>query len=178
MNGLTIDPNGVHVIGNHNNFDLNSNYLYSFDGKIYEYLTYTDTLNSSVQFKFINGNISTQAETVPSSCNVSSYREIVFGRDTVMPAVCFGSCSPCVNGISNSYKNIMGLAVPNPFNSSCIITISNENPGTFRLYNSCGALIKTYEYFSGKFILYREELPAGLYYIINQENESLKLIMQ
>jgi len=37
---------GVHVAGTIIVLTPTTNYLYSFDGKIYEYITYIDTLNS------------------------------------------------------------------------------------------------------------------------------------
>ncbi|MFN3952415.1 MAG: T9SS type A sorting domain-containing protein, partial [Thermaurantimonas sp.] len=48
--------------------------------------------------KFINGNAWGQDETVPTACGFGSPANrlvVVPQTDTILPAVCFGSCSPC-----------------------------------------------------------------------------------
>ena len=54
---------------------------------------------------------------------------------------------------------------PNPFSESPRIQIKNKSGNTmFKLFHASGSLTRMYENITDDFMLYRKDLPAGLYY--------------
>jgi 1,4-alpha-glucan branching enzyme len=96
MQGTTVSPNGVHVAGTFNGDSPSSTLMSDVDGDfIYTALVQVPA-NSTVRYVFVNGNISAQAELVPSACAVNAKRQIQVGTvNTEAPVVCFASCSDC-----------------------------------------------------------------------------------
>ncbi len=115
QNEASIDPSGVHVAGNFQNWNTTADILYSFGGTVYEKIVYVDPA-STVDYKFYNGNTAGAAEVVPGPCNVNSNRELVMAADTVFAAaICYASCGACgATGIAE--HNVEGVisAWPNP----------------------------------------------------------------
>jgi len=70
--------------------------------------------------------------------------KLIFMKDTVLPVVCFNSCTACVNGISNlSAKTKMSIA-PNPFHYSTTVKFSNNAKTDVNIYDALGKLVRTY----------------------------------
>jgi hypothetical protein len=95
MQNETISPNGVHVSGTFNNWNYAQNLLTSAGGTIYE-TSVTMEEGTYLEFLYVNGITSQQAETVPGACSVNGNRYFtVPAHDTLMTAYCFGSCTSC-----------------------------------------------------------------------------------
>ncbi|GCD76792.1 hypothetical protein JCM31826_02740 [Thermaurantimonas aggregans] len=91
-------PAGVHIAGNFQGWNPAATPM-TFDSAS-GFWTYTTALNEgdTVQYKFINGNAWGNDETVPAACGIGTPANrfvVVPVNDTVLPAVCFGSCNPC-----------------------------------------------------------------------------------
>ena len=81
---------------------------------IYE-VTLSVPANSSIQYKFINGNTMANSETVPTACvgpnNIDRVATFAYGDSTMSP-VCFGKCTDCAAGLGESLQNVS--LFPNP----------------------------------------------------------------
>ncbi len=90
-----VSPNGVHLAGTFQDWNPGSTEMTLTTGSIYE-ITLMLEEASSHEFKYINGNTFADAETVPADCSQNGNRFFtVPAEDTIMTAVCFGSCDPC-----------------------------------------------------------------------------------
>jgi alpha-amylase len=110
MQGQTVSANGVHVAGN---FQALAGYGTDWDATtipladpeadgIYEALVSLPAAGR-FQYKFINGTAWAGAEAVPGTCGTDDsnggFNRILDATADVntLPAVCFGSCTPCGN---------------------------------------------------------------------------------
>jgi hypothetical protein len=101
MSNETVSPDGVHVAGTFQGWDPAATGLTLVSDDIYEY-TQIFTSGAYLEYKFINGNTFDDTETVPEACGVPDGQGgfnrylIVPANDTVLPALCFSSCEPCI----------------------------------------------------------------------------------
>ncbi|WP_165370562.1 alpha-amylase family glycosyl hydrolase [Hymenobacter persicinus] len=108
MRGRTVPRSGVHVVGNFQalagygaNWDPTSILLTDNNGDgIYD-ARVTLPANGRFQYKYVNGNVLTAAETVPAACgfndgtgNVTRILDATAALTTV-PTVCFATCDAC-----------------------------------------------------------------------------------
>ncbi|MEN9640205.1 MAG: hypothetical protein RLZZ262_2074, partial [Bacteroidota bacterium] len=100
MSEQTVSPNGVHVAGSFQGWNPSSTLMNSIGNGLYSY-TMEVAENSSINYKFINGNDWPQAEVVPSTCGLSDgfggYNRAlsVQTADVTGSSVCFGECEAC-----------------------------------------------------------------------------------
>ena len=103
MRQQTIGPNGVHVAGDFqaaagfaSDWDPSSTALSDSDGdSIYTLSVQVPTGN--YEYKFINGNSFTDDENLWSQpCQSNGNRSLALTSDSILTAVCYASCSPCV----------------------------------------------------------------------------------
>jgi 1,4-alpha-glucan branching enzyme len=101
MTREAISAEGIHLAGTFNGWNPLANPLIEISENIYS-TTLTLNENDIHQYLFVNGNTSGGYETVPAACGYSGTtggleRQIIIpAADTILPAVCFASCSPCV----------------------------------------------------------------------------------
>jgi len=96
MSEQTVSPLGVHIAGSFQGWNPGSSLMTDQGNNIYES---TFSLPSGIyyEYKFVNGNAWGWAETVPAGCAANNNRFItVPDQNTVLTAVCFGSCVACV----------------------------------------------------------------------------------
>jgi hypothetical protein len=98
-----INPDGVHVAGNVQDWDPATTELMDSDGDlIYEGLYEYDPMlledNGDLLYKFINGNIWELAEQPEGDCSDDNFNRIEsgVGADHVTESWCFGACDLCV----------------------------------------------------------------------------------
>jgi hypothetical protein len=99
-----VNANGVHVAGSFQGWNPAAtklvNYTGSgaFGGGKYTTLVYADTNSGMAKFKFINGNIWDNAESVPAECKVDNdgNRGVEVGVDAITYDVCYSKCGVCV----------------------------------------------------------------------------------
>ena len=105
---------GVHVAGDWQGNDPATTRMYSFDGNVYQYIAYIDsTLNAVEQgFKYANGNAAPDLEFIAGACATNNNGRGVFVTlDTVLPVVCFNSCSACTPAATTPEHEISGVTV-------------------------------------------------------------------
>jgi hypothetical protein len=101
MSQQTVSAAGVFVAGTFNGFNASANPMLSIGGGIYEATIAIDA-GVTAQYVFINGNGFTFQETVPAICGVNNgfggYNRSIIAPNTttILPTVCFSSCSDCV----------------------------------------------------------------------------------
>lgn len=178
----SINSNKIHISGSFQNNNPATTILYSFVPKIYEVISYVDTVNH--QFKFVNGNQTNNAEVVPAACAVSGNRKIVASKDTVLPVVCFASCDTCLkaSAIYNSPLTNINIA-PNPAQEFVKINLGLNLDVDFVLFNQLGEVVGTGNISNQQeFIIHRNNLNSGIYYLnlIHKEQgkKSFKIIFE
>lgn len=183
-NSLPVSTNGVHVGNNMNGFNSTDVRLYSFGNDLYEIINYFTP--NSYSYKFFNGNSAITTETISGSCSVFGNRDLTFSKDTVLPTVCFSSCSACVAAsLTEINKSTISFKLfPNPTkNSFSIESSANDEIENIAIYNVSGQQvmlitdIKQRAYTISDLIL-----SEGLYFvkiIDNQKHQqNLKLIIE
>lgn len=100
MSEQTVSPDGIHVAGSFQGWDPSSSLMNDMGNGIYA-LTFTLNQGEHHNYKFINGNDWAFVETVPAQCGepdgFGGYNRFfdVPANDTILMAVCFGSCQEC-----------------------------------------------------------------------------------
>ncbi|MFN3951390.1 MAG: hypothetical protein ACK4KT_03190, partial [Thermaurantimonas sp.] len=98
LGNIPANANGVHIAGSFNNWNPAATSMTLDTTTGFWVRTLPLPQGDSVQYKFINGNAWGQDETVPTACGFGSPANrlvVVPQTDTILPAVCFGSCDPC-----------------------------------------------------------------------------------
>jgi hypothetical protein len=114
-----VSPDGVHVMGNFQGWNASVTPMTDGDGDGIYQVTIEVEENSNLLYKFVNGNVDTLAEYVPSVCGLpdgfGSYNRLLeLGvSDVIAPVVCFGQCENC---------NV----VEPPVNVTFLVNMSNE----------------------------------------------------
>ena len=99
MSNQTVSPNGVHIAGDFQNWNPVTTPMAPEGNGIYTY-THTFEAGQSIEYKFINGNDWSGAEQIPANCAQNGNRFLTIpDQNTILPAVCFGSCNPCGNPV-------------------------------------------------------------------------------
>ena len=110
-----ISADGIHVAGDFQGWSPSTTPMTDANNDgIYE-VTVTVPANSSIQYKFINGNAWGSDESVPSACVVptTNNRGATFAYgDSTMSPVCYGKCTDCAAGLGESLQNVS--LFPNP----------------------------------------------------------------
>jgi hypothetical protein len=175
-----VDPAGIHVAGIHQGWDPAKTMMYSFGGGVYEIINYV-TLGS-YEFKYYNGNISGTEEMVPATCASNTNRSLTVVKDTILEAVCFGSCSVCsISGIAWNTAPADFKLYPNPAVNETILEFNgNAAPESIELRNVLGKTIRTVRSFNGnKVILEKNNLESGIYFLViksGTKTRAIKLI--
>lgn len=168
-NETVLSPNGVHVAGNFQaqTWNAKNNILYSFGAGIYEVIAYAPA--GVYEFKYYNGNLSGNAETVPFGCAVNNNRSHNLVADTILPAVCYNACTSCSLASVFEYSSeISGLKMyPNPITHISVLEFQTKNT-VYNIYLSdiSGRVLRTYRSENGEAVeIRKEDLKAGVYFV-------------
>ena len=112
MSEQTVDVNGVHIAGSFQGWLPDASPLTDMGSGIWS-ITASIPENTSIEFKFVNGNAWGLDELVPVECAVSGNRTFNVGTaNESVPVVCFASCvacppvSGCTDPMASNYNNI------------------------------------------------------------------------
>lgn len=110
-----ISANGIHVAGDFQGWDPAATAMTDANNDgIYE-VTINVPANSSIQYKFINGNAWGADEAVPAACSVAGTANrgatFTYGDSTMAP-VCYGKCTDCMASLDENLQNVS--LFPNP----------------------------------------------------------------
>ena len=142
----TISPDGVHIAGTFQGWNPGTTPMVNTGDDIY---AYTDSLltNTSVQYKFVNGNTAAGYEIVPFNCSSNGDRTFfVTANDTILNLVCFAECDTCdFTGIGESQRKDLSLTqnFPNPCREITQIGYKINEDGNLKLvvYSPIGQVV-------------------------------------
>lgn len=165
----SISTNGVHVASTLNGFNYANVRMYSFNGNVFEYHGYTDS-NTTIEYKYVNGNALANAETVPTACASNSNRSILVTNDVILDSICYSSCEACITGgtgianIDNSKSEL--VVYPNPATNQVEISYS----GTINqiiVADITGKEVKNvyYNNLKNSILLNLADLQSGMYIV-------------
>lgn len=125
-----VSPDGIHLTGSFQDWDLTANEMTDIGNSIYE-TTITLWSGDYHQYKFINGITWEDSEIVPADCghddgNGGYNRFITVPAENLqMGDFCFSSCDPCSVGTGENFESIndAGFTIisPNPFDNTLSI---------------------------------------------------------
>jgi 1,4-alpha-glucan branching enzyme len=115
MSLQTVNPAGVHVAGNFQGWNPAGTPLTNMGANLWS-VTVSVAANSTLEYKFINGNAWGNDEGIPNECNVFGNRSYTVGlSDVSIPTVCFASCSTCFPPVHNvTFQVDMSNTAVNP----------------------------------------------------------------
>ncbi len=184
QNEPSVSPLGVHIEGDYNAFATPER-MYSFATGIWEDINHVDTTVAMANYRYMNGNLPADVENLGgASCAAGGLRMLMVPKDTVLPVVCFGSCTDCI-AAGTAVAWVPRLEVyPNPAAEAATVRLSNHfGDWTLRLQDQQGRVVWS-RAGSGEQLLRieRGHLPAGLYFVevrdVNGDHATQKLIFQ
>jgi hypothetical protein len=145
MQNVPINPNGVHIATDADNYNYENKHMYSFDNKNFEYLTYVDSTPISTQkYKFANGNSVIDAESSFLTCFVNGYRNATASKDTIINNLCYNSCAACGPLAINDIKPINAIAIKtNPVSQILVIENLIDEWTNYNIFNMLGKKVHT-----------------------------------
>jgi hypothetical protein len=169
-NEPSVSPNGVHVGGTFQSSTWNAknNILYSFGANLYEVIAYAPT--GTYEFKYYNGNQTSNIETVSGSCtNINGNRTQLLTQDTIVNTVCYKACVSCsLAGVYEFSNAISGMKLyPNPTNDQSTLEFTDKDSDyTITVSDLSGRTLRSYQSVKGEPVSIRkEELTAGIYFV-------------
>jgi len=153
MSGVFVSADGVHLTGSFQGWDPAATAMADQGNGIYA-VTINLLSGDAIEYKFVNGNEWGEDETVPVECALNGNRFItVPDVNTVLDAVCYGSCSVCPPLVEVTFQIDMAYE-----------TVSGEGvhiAGSFQGWNP-GSTAMTLAY--DAVYTYSTSLPQGYYY--------------
>jgi hypothetical protein len=170
----SVNSSGVHLISDYQGFNPQTNILYSFGANVYEVINYVDV--GSHIYKFVNGNTTSEIESVPVLCSDPvGYRGVISATDIVLPVDCFGGCAACsVSGLIESSHSTFNL-FPNPVKDFLYVRFESERERLIQIYDLNGKMV--FENSSSNIVesINSSTLEAGTYQIKTIEVSSNKV---
>ena len=123
MYNQTLSPDGVRIAGAFQGWDPSSTLMNNVSGNLWE-ITLTLEINSTYEFKYVNGNSWGEDELIPLGCQQNGNRFcFVAEDDLILDVVCFEECSACEGCTDLSAENYNPNALID--DGSCILNPSN-----------------------------------------------------
>lgn len=162
---VSVDVEGVHVIGDFQNWELNQTYMYSFVPNVHEVIAYATLGNH--QYRFVNGEIEMGMELGLDSCFTDHVRLLELVSDSVLTVVCFDACTQdCDNSVDiQNYGGLIENIYPNPSWGVFHLNLMNLDEGNIIIWDCRGKMVKL-ERFNGKSLdMDFSDLPVGEYVV-------------
>jgi hypothetical protein len=171
---------GVYVAGSFNNFNPSGTPMVSEGNGVYS-VTVNIQENTSVTYKFLNGNDWPAAEAVPFECGVNDgfggyNRNLVTNNsDVLLPTICFASCEACIVDNVQEAINSDFTFYPNPAND--VINLNGLTPNSdVIIYDVTGKIAFKTRVNASSVTLNVSQLERGMYVIREStSNKSLRL---
>lgn len=130
MSMQTVPPEGVHIAGSFQGWDPGATLMAPAANNIYEYAQDFQA-GEMLEYKFINGDEWGEDESVPPACAQNNNRYLtVPAEDTLLVAVCFGSCNPCSTPVSITFQVDMSEQTVSPNGVHIAGSFQGWNPGS------------------------------------------------
>jgi 1,4-alpha-glucan branching enzyme len=161
MNLETIDPDGVHIAGNFNNWSTSANPMNNLGAGIYG-VTIPSIFGNEIEYRFVNGNTSDGFETVPGECGVPDGNEI-YNRflstpenDSTLSIVCFSRCTLCPPTHEVTFSVDMSQQTVSPDGVHLAGSFNDFDPASLLMLNQGNSVyVVTIELIEDEFITYR-----------------------
>jgi len=170
----SVNGSGVHLAGDFQGWDTKKTILYSFGSNIYEVICYHDA--GAVEYKYYNGNVSGNTETIPGACaSTNGNRTLQVSADIVLDAVCYNGCAACSTTGLNELNSHSGFSMyPNPArNESAISFEKSSGSKLITVYDLKGRVVAELgSENENKVVLPLATLSQGLYVVAVKFNET------
>ncbi|MBC8485791.1 MAG: T9SS type A sorting domain-containing protein [Bacteroidetes bacterium] len=135
MSQQTVPPEGVHIAGSFQGWDPGATLMTDIGNNIYSY-SQDFTGGDYIEYKFVNGDEWGEDESVPAACAQNNNRFLTVPvADTVLIAVCFGSCNPCGDPVNITFQIDMSEQTVSPNGVHIAGSFQGWNPGTTQMTN-------------------------------------------
>ncbi len=132
MSQQTVDAAGVHLVGNFQGFDAQATPLTDIGGGLWS-ITLPFTAGQVLEYKYINGTMFGQDETVPEACGIDNgfggfnRTFTTTAADAVITTHCYGFCVPCNQVVIDGCTNFLAANYDpqaNNDNGSCLFEVT------------------------------------------------------
>lgn len=161
MRDQTVSPNGVHLAGSFNNWSPTATAMNLLSGTVYA-ASVNIVSDSLYPYRFVNGNTTSNFESVPVACGVPStfggYDRSILNSDgdSVLTEVCFSSCVACPPLYQVTFKVDMSNEVINPNGVHLAGSFNNWSTSATPLSNLGNNVFGiTLPFATGTFLTYR-----------------------
>ncbi len=170
----SVSIKGVHLVSNFNQWKPEGSFMYSFEGKIYEFQAYVDS--GKYEYLFVNGNTLANKEILSGICvNDSNYRYISVSSDTVLQKVCYASCKDCITAFTSGDILTTKIKIyPSPSHSFVTLEWNHElKLKNHSIFNVDGKMLNLQSHLSDHEIrMDISKLARGIYFMhLNFENQ-------
>jgi Secretion system C-terminal sorting domain len=179
MFSQTVAANGVHVAGSFQNWNPKSSKMYSWVNGIYDVIAY-DTVGVTYNYLFYNGNTTAAAESFTGSCLTAGKRRATINGDTILPTVCYETCTVCEPLTSMNIIDEESFSVyPNPCKDKLIVNGYSLIGNTIQVVDVIGRKIieQEFKHSSNPQIINASNLSKGIYFLIIK-NEKQQTVHQ
>ena len=168
----SVNPAGVHVAGDFQAWDPTKIMMYSFGLGMYEIIAYLPA--GTYEFKYYNGNMTADAESVPGSCAVNNNRQVALNADTILHddatfyPVCFSGCNACITaGVEENNLSAEINIYPNPATNQFEIRNSKFEISCVDIYDMLGSRVLQFPISSFQFPISVSvsSLTPGIYFV-------------
>jgi hypothetical protein len=169
MSKENITSAGVHLAGSFNNWSPTANPMTLGPNSVYS-TTISLTEGQNYTYRFVNGNMSSGMESVPSACgilNVSGQYErsvTIPTADTTLNLVCFGMCTACPVMVNVTFRVDMQQQNVSPLGVHIAGSFNNWNYLQYPMSNPSGTIYEFSQSFQeGSYLefLYSNGVTAG-----------------
>ena len=161
MSGQTVSSDGVHLTGDFQGWDSIATPMTLSGNGIYT-VTVPINTGSYQEYKFLNGNTFAGGEIVPQACGtdngVGGFNRFLTlpQADTILPVVCFSSCSACPTVVSVTFNVDMSFQTVSADGVHLAGTFQGWDPSATLMTNTVNNIYsKTVEIDAGVQIQYK-----------------------
>ena len=159
MSNEDVSPDGVHLVGDFQGWDLEGSPMVDIGGGIYV-IGFMLFVGDYHQYKFVNGITWDEAEQVPAGCAQNDNRYLTApDASTTLDLVCFGSCTICIPPtVEITFQVDMTNETVSPDGVHIAGDFQGWDPGTTQMQDDGGniysytAILNAGEYYEYKFI--------------------------
>jgi hypothetical protein len=174
MSNEEVSPQGVHLAGTFNGWNTDTAIMLPAGEGIYEFTTLL-VAGEYYEYKFLNGDTTTNYEFVPEACSFNGNRYLtVASENMVLDVVCFGTCGACIPPLpvdvtfsvdmSNEIVSEEGVFLAGSFNDFNA-TATPMLAGDFGIYSVTVTLLagthETFKYLNGASFDFEEAVPEA-----------------
>lgn len=154
----------VHVAGNFSNWNFARNTMYNFVDHLFEIILFAPAGN--YEYAFSHGPTAGSAEEIAGTCaNGNGRRSLNLSSDSILDAVCFAKCTPCVTGLKSAFSADPVSSFPNPVTGRQCWVKTNGRVYEIKLFSIHGQLLQSRQTSESQAETEIELPEPGLYFL-------------